>query len=728
MYIVSVLIEHGTNRLSQPFSYLSNNEVMEGVRVRVMFNHQKLIGYSLGCQYTNLSSKELALRDGFRYNYILEVIDDKPLLNKELVALSEQMSKFYITSQIVCLQAMLPKALKPKSGKSVAIKSQKAVRIIQKGEATTKTQKALYQYLLTPGIHFVKDLPYSSSPLKGLVEQGLVEIYDQEIKRIPQISSTQEHHAITLTKQQQDIVDGIMARSERISLIHGVTGSGKTEIYLALTKRMLSENKNVIMLVPEIALTPMMVAIFKERFGDDVAIFHSRLSEGERYDEYRRIAAREVHIVVGARSAIFAPLMNIGLIIMDEEHDASYKQESAPRYATLTIAKMRAKYHHANIVLGSATPSVESYARALKGVYDLYELPERINKKPLPACTIVDMAQEAKANHYGLLSRLMEERLEQTLEKGEQAILLLNKRGYASFVKCEDCGEVVKCPHCDVTLTYHKSENSLKCHYCGYTVPMISHCPHCHSSALKRIGIGTQRIEEELHQRFYNAKIIRYDYDTTRNKNDHVRLLEAFEKQEANILLGTQMIAKGLDFENVTFVGVLNADLTLAIPDYRSSERTFDLLAQVGGRSGRGKKTGTVVIQTYNPDHYAIVDGAKADYRSFYNEEMKFRKLAYYPPYCHLVALTIQSAREEDVEKAASDIKDYLVRQLHQVRILGPAKLTIYKLQDIYRMRIMIKYKQADEVFKVLNQLDDFYNHKTRKVALVCDFNPYTAI
>lgn len=727
MYIVSVLIEHGINRLSKPFSYLSKKEVVKGVRVRVIFNHQKLIGYSLKCQYTSLSAKELALRDGFRYNYIQEVIDEKPLLNDELVALSESMSKLYITSQIVCLQAMLPKTLKPKTVKAVTIKYQKAARVIRIGEGKTKTQNALYQYLSTPGTHFIKDLPFSSSPLNGLVEQGLVEIYDQEIKRQPQIAKVKQD-CVVLTKSQQDIVNQILEKKERISLIHGVTGSGKTEIYLALTKNMISKGKNVIMLVPEIALTPMMVAIFKQRFGDDVAIFHSRLSEGERYDEYRRIANGEVHIVVGARSAIFAPLKNIGLIILDEEHDASYKQESAPRYTTLTIAKMRALYHHANIVLGSATPSVESYARALKGVYDLYELPERINKKPLPAYTIVDMANEAKAKHYGLMSRLMEERLKTTLAKGEQAILLLNKRGYASFVKCEDCGEVVKCPHCDVTLTYHKNDDSLKCHYCGFSIPMITQCPHCHSTMLKKIGIGTQRIEEELQKKFKDAKVIRYDYDTTRNKNDHMRLLEAFKKQEGNILLGTQMIAKGLDFENVTFVGVLNADLTLAIPDYRSSERTFQLLAQVGGRSGRGEKSGTVVIQTYNPTHYAIVDGAKADYQHFYKKEMEFRKMAYYPPYCHLVALSIQGKNDKNVEKAANDIRQYLDAHLQHVRMLGPAKLTIFKMQDIYRMRIIIKYRKSDELYQVLNQLDHYYNHKNGKVTLVYDFHPYTTI
>ncbi|WRK51871.1 primosomal protein N' [Coprobacillaceae bacterium CR2/5/TPMF4] len=401
------------------------------------------------------------------------------------------------------------------------------------------------------------------------------------------------------------------------ALIHGVTGSGKTEVYLHLSKYVIQNNRTVLMLVPEISLTPMMVNAFKHKFGKEVAIIHSRLSPGERYDEYRRILNHEVKIVVGARSAIFAPLENIGLIILDEEHDPSYKQESKPRYQTAQIARIRAKYHHCPVVLGSATPSLESYSRAIKGVYDLYELPKRINQFPLPEIELIDMAKEMRQQNYSLFSRAMQKQIQARLQAKEQIILLLNKRGYASFVRCLDCGEVIKCPHCDVTLTYHKQERMLKCHYCEYQIPIMKHCPNCKGTNLKHFGTGTQKVEEQLENLFPGVKVIRYDVDTTKNKDGHQKLLQQFENHEADILLGTQMIAKGLDFENVTFVGVLNADLSLNIPDFRSNERTYQLLEQVSGRAGRGKKKGTVMIQTYNPDHFVLQCVKTHDFNRF---------------------------------------------------------------------------------------------------------------
>lgn len=373
-------------------------------------------------------------------------------------------------------------------------------------------------------------------------------------------------------------------------MIHGVTGSGKTEVYLHLSKHVINQGKTVLILVPEISLTPMMVNVFKHRFKNQVAILHSKLSPGERYDEYRRILNKDVKIVVGARSAVFAPLEKIGLIILDEEHDASYKQETKPRYQTIQIARIRGQYHNCPVVLGSATPSLESYSRALKGIYDLYELNNRINKFPLPKIELIDMADEIRHKNYSIFSTAMKAKIQDCIDKDEQIILFLNKRGYATYVRCLDCGEVIKCPHCDVTLTYHKHDNKLRCHYCEYQRDMFISCPNCNGHNLKFVGSGTQKIEEQINSIFNGAKVIRYDVDTTKQKDGHQKLLEKFERKEANILLGTQMIAKGLDFENVTFVGVLNADISLNIPDFRANERTFQLLEQVSGRSGRGKK------------------------------------------------------------------------------------------------------------------------------------------
>ena len=608
----------------------------------------------------------------------------------------------------------------------VGIETRQCVRVINTGTPKTVKQKECFRMLLNQGEMFLKDIPYSRSVISSLENQGLIEIYNKEVQRNPYTGNDLKvNNEITLTPLQESVVRGILQTSHTISLIHGVTGSGKTEVYIALTKKMLEKNKTVLMLVPEISLTPMMERIFKERFHDEVAIIHSRLSQGEKYDEYRRIKKGEARIVVGARSAIFAPVENLGLIIMDEEHDMSYKQDNTPRYHTLSIAKMRAEKNNAKIVLGSATPSVETYARAQKGIYGLFEMKERINGKPLPYCEVVDMGNEARQGNYSLLSQRMQQRLEETLNKGEQAMILLNKRGYASFIKCESCGEPIRCPHCDVTLTYHKAENRLKCHLCEYFTSVPQVCPECGSTHLKKIGYGTQKIEEELEKKYPDARIIRFDFDTTRNKNTHLKLLKDFEEHKADIMLGTQMIAKGLDFSNVTFVGVLMADLSLMVPDFRASERTFQLLCQVAGRSGRGDKQGTVMIQTFNPEHYAIKTAVKQDYEAFFKEEMLFRKKAKYPPFCHLVSVIVQSRTPKNVHLTALDISKYLKEHLEKVRIIGPQPA--FKMQDIYRERILIKYIESKPIYEQLSIIDDYYN-RTRKggVIVACDFNPYS--
>lgn len=728
MYIVKVLIEHPVHSLDTTFDYLSYDDLVAGVRVSVRFGYQKLIGYVDQVEKTDLSKEELEKEAGFHYHFIDEVIDEEPLLNEELQQLAVQLSQMTLSPRIACLQAMLPSQLKPSSTKSVGKKWIRTVHVKHLGMPKTKKQKECLDYLQEhPDIAY-KDVPYSKGVLDHLVEQGFIEYQNLEYYREPE-SVHEKHKDVHLTLSQQKVVDTILSRPGRVSLIHGVTGSGKTEVYLALAKEVLKQHKTVIMLVPEISLTPMMVSVFKERFSSQVAILHSRLSQGEKYDEYRRIKRQEVSIVVGARSAIFAPIENIGLIILDEEHDSSYKQESQPRYLTSQIAKIRGSYYRASVVLGSATPSLESYSRALKGVYDLYELKERINQKPLPHVELIDMVDQMKQGHYSTFSYPMKQKIEETLQKGEQLILLLNKRGYATFVQCRDCGEVMKCPHCDVTLTYHKDEQQLKCHYCDYTVPYPKKCPHCGSSHFKQVGTGTQKIEEELNQLYPQAKVIRYDVDTTRQKNSHLKLLEKFKNKEAQILLGTQMIAKGLNFENVTFVGVINADMSLNIPDFRASERTFQLLCQVAGRSGRGQKEGTVMIQTYNPQHYAFTCAAKHDYESFFKQEMEYRQLGKYPPYCHMVSLLIQSSQESLMHQTALDIKNYCSTHLQHVAILGPAKSMVYKMNDIYRERILIKFTQSQQIYEALQVVNDYYNKKNKgKVSVICDFNPYSQI
>ena len=728
MFIVKVLVERPAYSLDTTFSYLSERHLLRGVRVSIPFGRQKLVGYVDSVEETSMTKEELEEAAGFKYQFITEVIDEEPLLNHELQQLAVRISQLTLSPRIACLQAMLPKQLKPSTHHSVNVKMKKVVHLIQDGEANTDKQNECLQFIVSHGDVDLKDIPFSKGIVDKLEEQGFIEYRMEEDYRNPFEVSKEVSH-VTLTVDQQKVVDGIMSHPGRVSLIHGVTGSGKTEVYLALAGQMLEQGKSVMMLVPEISLTPMMVEVFKKRFGEQVAILHSRLSQGEKYDEYRRIRRQEVKIVVGARSAVFAPLEKIGLIILDEEHDASYKQESTPRYLTSQIAKMRAKYHSASVVLGSATPSLESYSRAKKGIYDLYTLDKRIHQSVMPQVDIVDMVEEMKRKNYTLFSFKMRQKIQETINKGEQVILLLNKRGYATYVQCQDCGEVVKCPHCDVTLTYHKDEGKLKCHYCDHAIDYPQVCPHCGSQHLKRVGYGTQKIEEEIEDMFDGAKVIRYDVDTTRQKNGHHQLLEKFKNKEANILLGTQMIAKGLDFENVTFVGVLNADMSLNVPDFRASERTFQLLCQVSGRSGRGEKPGTVVIQTYNPTHYAITAAAHHDYLAFYNQEMEYRRKAKYPPFCHMVSILVQAKKEETVEKAAQGIKQYLDEHLENVEILGPAKSGIYKMQDVYRQRILVKFTKSKELYAALNTISDYYNKNSKgKVRVVCDFNPYSQI
>lgn len=728
MYIVKVLVEHPVHSLDTTFDYLSHEPLLKGIRVWIRFGYQKIIGYVESIEETVLSQEELEKQVGFHYQYIIDVIDEEPLLNEELQDLANQLSRMTLSPRISCLQAMLPTQLKPASHQAVGMKTQLCVEVIMDQSAKTVKQQECLSFLKKHPDIPLKEVPYSRALLKNLEKQGCIQIIEKEVYRQP-FSMTHQAKHIQLTVQQQKVVDGILSHQGRVALLHGVTGSGKTEVYLTLAAHYLKNNQAVMMLVPEISLTPMMVEVFRERFGDQVAILHSRLSQGEKYDEYRRIKRQEVKIVVGARSAVFAPLENIGIIILDEEHDPSYKQESKPRYLTSQIAKIRAKTHHASVVLGSATPSLESYARALKGIYDLYELPDRINQKPLPHVEIVDMIQQTRQHNYSLFSIPMKQSIQTTIDKGEQVILLLNKRGYATYVQCQDCGEVLKCPHCDVTLTDHRSEHKLKCHYCEYMIDYPRVCPHCGSTHFKSIGYGTQKIEEEIEKLFHGAKVLRYDVDTTRQKNGHLKLLEKFRNKEANILLGTQMIAKGLDFEDVTFVGVLNADLSLNVPDFRASERTFQLLCQVSGRSGRGQKQGHVIIQTYNPDHYAITCAAKHDYVSFFHQEMKYRQVAKYPPYCHMVSILIQSKQEKWIHQVAMDVKNYLQMHSHQTIILGPAKSTIYKMQDIYRERILVKFLNSKDIYEALNNINDYYNKQQKgKVRIVCDFNPYSQI
>ncbi len=600
-------------------------------------------------------------------------------------------------------------------------------------------QKALLAFLLQANetTFLAKDLQQqtgaSSQTIKALIQEGLLTESYEEIYRDPyRDREFTPSTPLDLTTEQAEaakpIHQAVSDEKHETFLLHGVTGSGKTEIYLQTIDHVLQKGKEAIVLVPEISLTPQMVQRFKERFGSNVAVLHSGLSTGEKYDEWRKIHRKEVKLVVGARSAVFAPFENLGMIIIDEEHESSYKQEEMPRYHAKDVAIERAGRHQCPVVLGSATPSLESYARAKKGVYTLLTLKRRVNQQQLPHVSLIDMREELRNGNRSMFSEELMLRLKEVLERKEQAVLFLNKRGYSSFVMCRDCGYVEQCPHCEISLTYHRFQKRLKCHYCGHEAPVPAECPECHSEHIRYFGTGTQRVEEELTKVLPEARVIRMDVDTTSRKGAHEKLLTSFGHKEADILLGTQMIAKGLDFPDVTLVGVLSADTSLHIPDFRSSEKTFQLLTQVSGRAGRHEKAGSVIIQSYTPSHYSIELTKQHDYEAFYEQEMLHRRHQSYPPFYFLAMVTVS---HEEVTKAAH-VTDKIVQFLKMncapnTRILGPAASPIAKIKDRYRYQCVIKYKRENELASLLRKIQDHYQKEMEQKQLMIsiDMNPY---
>jgi len=571
------------------------------------------------------------------------------------------------------------------------------------------------------------------SVINALHQKGLLTTFKKEVYRNPYDDNKFERTtALELTEQQKKAIEPVKQhiREERhdVFLLHGVTGSGKTEIYLQAIQDVIDKGEEAIVLVPEISLTPQMVKRFKGRFGSNVAVLHSALSHGEKYDEWRRVHRKEVQVVVGARSAVFAPFENLGIIIIDEEHENSYKQEDQPRYHARDVAIHRAEYHGCPVILGSATPTLESYARAQKGVYKLATLTERTNDQAMPEVTIVDMRDELHAGNRSMFSRSLKENMEARIDRGEQVVLLLNRRGYSTFVMCRECGHVNECPHCDIALTYHKHHNRLKCHYCSYEEPMPMICPSCGSHLIRFFGTGTQRIEEALTQLMPQARVLRMDVDTTRRKGAHEKLLGQFANKEADILLGTQMIAKGLDFENVTLVGVLTADSMLNLPDFRSSEKTFQLLTQVSGRAGRHDLPGEVIIQTYTPEHYSIELASHYNYPQFYRQEMQMRKKFQYPPYVFLALITVSHQNHVTAVQSTQKIAKSLWKHVRRdTVILGPTPSPITRVKDRYRYQCMVKYKQEPRLRTLIRKIIQQFDDQIRKddLQITVDMQPY---
>lgn len=567
--------------------------------------------------------------------------------------------------------------------------------------------------------------------LNSVIEKGAATYIQEEVYRDPFTKDVEKTDFLQLTDEQQVALTKITLAMEEqrqeTFLLHGVTGSGKTEVYLQAIQRTIADGKEAIVLVPEISLTPQMTERFKSRFGDEVAVMHSGLSVGEKYDEWRKVQQGKVKVVVGARSAIFAPFKNLGLLILDEEHESTYKQEDSPRYHARDVAIWRGKYYNCPVILGSATPALESFARAKKGVYTLLSLEKRAKNQALPTVHIVDMREQLQAGNRSMFSEPLMEALRDRLHKKEQSVLFLNRRGYSSFVLCRDCGTTVQCPNCDISLTYHRYQEKLKCHYCGHDEYIPETCPQCQSENIRYFGTGTQKVEEEIYKLFPEARVLRMDVDTTRQKGAHEKLLDAFGRGEADILLGTQMIAKGLDFPNITLVGVLSADTSLHLPDYRAAEKTFQLMTQVSGRAGRHEKLGEVFIQTYTPEHYAIQLSKEQHYTPFYEREMHARHIAGYPPYYYIALVQVS---HEDVMLAAeyaSRVAEYLRSNLSfNVSVIGPTTASIARLQNRYRYQCLIKYKVEPNLIPVLLQLIKLYRSEWIKkgIMLTVDLDP----
>lgn len=600
----------------------------------------------------------------------------------------------------------------------LAMPAESIKQIIQDLPARSQKVAQLLTYLLDSGQPqweqqaLLAASQVSASSLKTALKHAYIKSQKVSVYRDPLAHlEVEQSHSRSLTKAQEvvyeQVAQALVAHQDQTFLLEGVTGSGKTEVYLQLMAKASQMGRGAILLVPEIALTPQMVRQVKSRFQTGVAVLHSGLTNSQKYDEWRRIIRGQATIVVGARSSIFAPIRDLGLVIIDEEHETTYKQSDTPRYHAREVAIWRCHYHQAPLLLGSATPSLESRSRAQVGRYQHLRLPERVNGRPLPPVTLVDMTKEMVQQTTDELSSVLKDKIADRLAKGQQIVLLLNRRGYASYMLCRECGQVIQCPRCDISLTYHKHEHRLKCHYCDYQSPVPDRCPNCHSDYLRTFGLGTQKIEELLNQHFPEARVIRMDMDTTRKKGQHEALLDRFRRHEADILLGTQMIAKGLDFETVTLVGVINADTALNLPDFRAGEKTFQLLTQVAGRTGRGRFEGEVLIQTYNPDHYVMQLAQQHDYDSFFYYEMKRRHLGHYPPYFYTTLITISSKYQAKAQAMSHQVKQALLASGAAIEILGPSQGAIARINERYYFQLLLKYKDGQVIKESLGAILD---------------------
>ncbi len=722
--IAEVIIEYPIKSLDKTFSYIVPDELSSvlkvGMKVIVPFGNQEVNGFVL--KLNNNITNDYEMKE------IINIVDKNLILDEELLQLGKYMSKKYLCTMINAYQVMLPTGLKIKSQKTNYNIYDTFILLNQTNENIKdyinlnkkgKKQNEILNILLEKEEVNKKEINHPA--LKILLEKNLIK--EKKIQKYRLAIKDLVDKKIKLTSDQESVFKSLVYNKYETYLLYGITGSGKTEVYLNWIEEVVNTGKTAIMLVSEISLTMQIVKRFYARFNEKVAVFHSALSDGEKHDEYLKIIRGEVKVVVGTRSAIFAPLKNLGIIIIDEEHSDTYKQDNNPRYSAKDMAQFRCEYNNAPLVLGSATPVLETAARSKKDVYKLLVLNKRIGKAKLPNTSIVDMTDEIKKGN-NIFSEILKNEIINTIKKDEQVILLLNRRGFSTFINCSSCGYVYKCPSCDISLTYHKTTNNLVCHYCGYLTKKATACPECKEDSLNYLGLGTQKLEEYITNEIPEAKVIRMDQDTTTRKGSHDKIIDSFKNKEYNILLGTQMISKGLDFPDVTLVGVINADTTLNIPDYKANENTFSLLSQVAGRSGRSEKEGKVIIQTYNPDNYILKCVKNNDYKSFYAYEMQIREKLKYPPYYFLIGIKVISKEYNTSLDEAKKIVSYLKNNLkNDVLVMGPTTASILKFNNKYRFQIIIKYKNENNLFSILKELDIKYG-SNNNVYLEIDVHP----
>ena len=689
--IAEVIVDIAANETDRIFDYLCDDGITVGCRVRAPFGGKTLPGFVMKIKETSSYPME-------KLKKVYPCPDELPALNSECLSLAEKLAARYRVPKALTLRLFLPSEMR--TGKVRELMRNYAELTTPVAEMklskSAKNQIGAAEYLAENG---KTDCAYLNTAfpggVAGLEKKGYVRITKEQLLRDPYKTVSEEKVERVLTPDQEMAVRTIQTDERTVQLLHGVTGSGKTEIYLTLIAKCLAEGKSSIFLVPEISLTPQMLSQLRARFGKNAAILHSGLSAGERFDEWWRLRTGEAKIAIGARSAIFAPLENIGVIIIDEEHDSSYSSESAPRYNTFDVALLRAKRNGCKLVLGSATPAVETYKRAREGEFSLIRLEKRINKKPMPEINIADMRREVRRGNSSPFSAALKEELDKCLSMDKQAILFLNRRGYSQTVICKECGYVAKCEACDVSLTYHREDNCLKCHYCGMKYNTLPACPDCGGVKLTYTGTGTQKIVEQLQKLYPTARIIRMDNDTTSGKEGHYKILKTFGEHKADILVGTQMIAKGHDFPAVTLVGILDADMSLHFSDYRSGERTFQLLTQVAGRSGRAEEKGKVVLQTFDPENDVLRFATSYDYEGFYQNEISLRAAMQFPPFAKIVRVLVSS---EDDKKALEALREVYVSleklytdNMEKFLFFNKMRAPVKKIQNKYRYQVLMR-------------------------------------